>query len=105
MFASRYFNPRYWASRFWAKVGSSITVFTGPSCDVQGRIDKIGESVKVALDITGEAVQSSQIGEFALQSNLDINGQLIRVSLDVTGQSLTAIMDITGIAVQGNIKE
>jgi hypothetical protein len=25
MFAARYFNPRYWASRFWAKVGATGT--------------------------------------------------------------------------------
>lgn len=23
MFPGRYFNPRYWASRFWAKVGQT----------------------------------------------------------------------------------
>lgn len=29
MFAARYFNPRYWAARFWAKVGAeSIEVPT-----------------------------------------------------------------------------
>lgn len=31
MFASRYFNPRYWASRFWPKIGGIPVVIT-PDC-------------------------------------------------------------------------
>ena len=28
MFPARYFSPRYWAARFWPKVGSDIPVLT-----------------------------------------------------------------------------
>ncbi len=29
MFASRYFNPRYWAGRYWPKIGGEIIDPTG----------------------------------------------------------------------------
>lgn len=29
MWASRYFNPRYWAGRYFPKIGGIITTFTG----------------------------------------------------------------------------
>ena len=86
-------------------VGKVLGVFTGPSFNLKAFLDITGESVRGAIDNEGEAVQSSQIGEFAVQSNLDINGQLIRVSLNTSGQSLIAAMDNTGIALEGNIEE
>jgi hypothetical protein len=101
MFASRYFNPKYWAKKYWPRNGA----FAGPSFNVPGRVDPTGESVKVVLDTSGESIQARQIGGFALQSIIDPNGQLIRVRLDISGQSLIAAMDNTGIASQGNIKE
>lgn len=31
MFASRYFNPRYWAARYWPKVGGVIDPVLWPT--------------------------------------------------------------------------
>lgn len=102
MFTSRYFNPRYWAKRYWPKVGG---VFSGPSFNLKSFLDVTGENVRGTIVSEGIALQVSQIGEFAIQSSIDPNGQLIRISLDITGQSSIAAMDNTGIAVEGNIKE
>jgi hypothetical protein len=30
MFPFRYFNPRYWAARFWAKIGAAAAVVLAP---------------------------------------------------------------------------
>jgi len=40
MFAARYFNPRYWAKRFWPKVGG---LPPSPDCFLafQGKVEEI----------------------------------------------------------------
>lgn len=56
MWAARYFNPRYWASRFWAKVGADAAL------DVCG--DVVGRDQAYALAV-GLVADHRSIGSTA----------------------------------------
>jgi len=43
MFASRYFNPRYWATRYWPKIGGILGV---------GQTDVDSLTIKSVLDLS-----------------------------------------------------
>lgn len=68
MFAAlRYFNPRYWASRFWPKLGGVPDV-VGPPVYITG-------SVQATLYVTG-TTQATMTATGSTQATLSITGSV-----------------------------
>jgi len=62
MFTTRYFNPRYWAQRFWPKVGGEAPDF--PACDSGGysRVLNLPEGKNSAIvNLSGGSSELQQL--------------------------------------------
>lgn len=87
MFPSRYFNPRYWASRFWPKVGGEPV--ETPDCNV-GVYSRIGKTLSGTLsEIEENTGATSEI--------VENNGVYSRITDRSTG-TLSTIEENTGVA-------
>jgi hypothetical protein len=62
MFPSRYFNPKYWASRFWAKVGLTPVVVEPDDVTVLSTIS-LNEVTALSLNLR----ESTTLGTINLE--------------------------------------
>ncbi len=92
MFPSRYFNPRYWAARYWPKIGGIPTDTPDSFYASSGVINANMLSSVGMIDADGLASESLITDSFS--SSGKINDNTI---------SSTGIIDPDGLASKGDI--
>tara|TARA_R110000744_G_scaffold377277_1_gene492142 strand:- start:284 stop:559 length:276 start_codon:yes stop_codon:yes gene_type:complete len=91
MFASRYFNPRYWSGKFWPKVGGEVveTPFTfvyvaSVIINKNGANSGINDDLTYQGSIIDDKVQSSSL----INDSLTYQGSLITETLTGTASKI-----------------
>ncbi len=109
MFASRFFNPRYWASRYWPKVGLNPPI-SGKDCFI-GLVSTItDEDTGTLSNITDSLGLVSDIAEdFGLASKIQViiqvspQGNVTQATLVGAIITLSTFGEPVGIGLIGTI--
>ena len=102
MFPTRYFNPRYWAKRFWPKVGATSSIPLGVVSQSKGTaflIPNFSAGSLVPLIVANGVYLIPNASPPAVPVN--INGKAItRVSAKISGSDVNAKMSGTRVSAK-----